>query len=568
MSRPSFRSFLQFIIAGWLFAAPADTSAATESVVLKPGWNAVWLTVNPADSAPAAVFKGLPIQQVWCWFPTERPVEFIENPESANFNVDGWRSYIPEDQPNAFLSNLGAVQSHRPYLIKVRGASQVTLKINGSASFKPLKWRADSFNFVGFHLDPVLGGGAAGAFFLNTAAHHQQSMYRLETSGEWTPMTASSPIRANEAYWIYAKGLSQFNGPLNVKIDDGNFDFGALDEEKQITLVNDSSFPSTITLDAGGFPLVVAEEAGGVTTWSPATTLTRQIAAGAKTNLRLGVKRTGFDGTVQGTITFRAAGVSLPFAAIVSNSSTPPSEPLAGGLSPLAAESVSPSAGLWIGMVSLNKVNEVNGAGGAPVATPAEFSMRCVVHVNAAGAAKLLKQVILMRKVVAPGQPPGFVLVTDDARISDFTGAVLKDGQPFGFRVSAVGYDFPGNELALNGNFGTALNGQLVVNRALPTHPMKHRFHPDHDDLNEQYQPLPNPVPANGTPDQDEVWDITRALQLTFDTPSTGDDPVSATLRTGVYRETIGGLHKQPIVVEGTFTLRRVNQLAELNPAP
>jgi hypothetical protein len=569
MSHTTFCPFVRIILVVLLAAAPESTRAATESIPLKPGWNSVWLTVNPADPAPAAVFKGLPIQQVWCWFPTERPVEFIENAESANFNVDGWRSYIPGDQPNAFLSNLGAIQAHRPYLIKVRGTANATLTVNGVASFKPLKWRADSFNLVGFHVDPVFGGGAAGAFFLSAPAHDKQSMHRLEASGEWTPMNAGTPIRANEAYWIYAKGMSQFNGPVSVQVDDGSFDFGAVDEEKQITITNNSSFPNTITLEAGGFPLVVAAEAGGVTTWGPATTLTRNVAAGAKTILRLGVQRTGVEGALQGTVTVRAPGVLLPFTATVSNGTAPPAAPLAGfGAAALAAAPAAADGGLWIGLVTLNKVSNVNGADGVPVETPAELSMRCIVHVDATGSAKLLKQVILMRKMVPPGQPTSFVLVTDDARISDFTGAVLKDGQSFAYRVSAIGYDFAGGELALNGNFGGTLSGQVPVGRSLPTNPTRHKFHPDHDDLDAQYLPLPNPRPANATPDQDEVWDITRGLQLTFDSPPSGSDPGNATLRTGTYRETIAGLHKQPIVVEGIFTLRRVNQLTELNPTP
>ena len=224
--------------------------------------------------------------------------------------------------------------------------------------------------------------------------------------------------------------------------------------------------------------------------------------------------------------------------------------------------------GLWIGLASLNKVNDVNDATGGPVPTPAEFDMRFIVHVDASGAARLLKQVILMRRRVPAGQPASFALVTDDNRLPEFTGAELKDGKPFGYRVSSIGYDFAGNELVLNGGFGGALAGTLVIDRNLPTHPMKHRFHPDHDDLDGQFRPLPNPPPPNATPDQDEVWKITRTLELVFDAPGNSNKPADATLRTGTYSETLTGLHKQALVAEGTFTLRRVNQLTELNPAP
>jgi hypothetical protein len=201
------------------------------------------------------------------------------------------------------------------------------------------------------------------------------------------------------------------------------------------------------------------------------------------------------------------------------------------------------------------------------VPTPAQFDLRVIVHVGTGGTARLLKQVILMRKKAPVGQPASFALITDDTQLPNFTGAVLKDGQPFGYRVSSIGYDFAGNELVLGGSFGESLTGVVTVDRTLPTHPMKHRYHPDHDDLDGQFKPLPNPAPANATPDQDEVWKVTRNLVLTFGASPDSNKPGSAEVRTGTYRETIAGLHKQALVVEGTFTLRRVNQLTELNPA-
>ena len=36
----------------------------------------------------------------------------------------------------------------------------------------------------------------------------------------------------------------------------------------------------------------------------------------------------------------------------------------------------------------------------------------------------------------------------------------------------------------------------------------------------------------------------------------------------GTYRETLTGLHKQPILVQGNFRLSRASFIAELNPNP
>ena len=90
------------LLAALFFLAPAKGGAATQSIPLKPGWNSVWLTVDPADSNPVVVFAGVPVAQVWRWFPTESPVEFIDNPANGLFNADGWRGYFPETQANSF----------------------------------------------------------------------------------------------------------------------------------------------------------------------------------------------------------------------------------------------------------------------------------------------------------------------------------------------------------------------------------------------------------------------------------------------------------------------------------
>lgn len=572
MERPSPMHTLRF---GFLFTlaylfAIFGGEAATQTVTLKPGWNSVWLTVDPSDSKPEVVFANMPVGQVWCWFPTESPVEFIDNPERGLFNVDGWRCYFPQNKPNAFLSNLTAIQSHRPYLIKSEAKTNVVFTVRGSTAFKPLKWRADSFNLVGFHVDPALGGGAAGAFFLNAPAHRKQSMHYLDPAGEWKPLAENSPIRAGEAYWIFSKGMSQFNGPIEVQVDGGDFDFGTIVTEKQITLRNDSVFQSTIKIDAGGLPLVVANETNGVTIWNPLATLERSVPAGGKAVVRIGVQRANLSSAIRGTVTISAPGVSLPYPASIGGDAATVAaahssdKALASAIAPPA----NPNGGLWIGLASLNKVNDVNDPAGGPVPTPAEFNMRFIVHVDGNGTARLLKQAILMRRRAPLGQPASLVLITEDNRLPDFTGAELKDGKPFGYRVSSIGYDFDKNELPLVGAFGAGLTGMVVVNRTLPTNPMKHRYHPDHDDLDEQFRPLANPPPNNSTPDQDEVWSISRKLELVFDAAANSSKPADAALRTGTYRETITGLHKQELVAEGAFTLRRVNQLTELNPAP
>jgi hypothetical protein len=163
-----------------------------------------------------------------------------------------------------------------------------------------------------------------------------------------------------------------------------------------------------------------------------------------------------------------------------------------------------------------------------------------------------------------PGQ---YVLLTDDTRIPLFSGSTLRDGQSVGRRLSTVGYDFPSgtasNFLNLSGAFaiGQKLSGTLTLPYDHPTNPFQHKYHPDHDNLNDRFD-----GPAM------ESFTTTRQIELTFGASPPPGGPAVPDFgygeMGGTCRETITGIHKNPISVSGTFRLQRVSFIAELNPSP
>jgi hypothetical protein len=565
-----------FLLLLSLFSLGLSAQAATQTVVLKPGWNSVWLDVAPADPAPAAVFAGVPILQAWCYFPKERPVEFIENPESGLWNRDAWNVFIPSG-PQAFLTNLYAVQADRPYLIKLDGMEEVTLTITGEAAYRPLQWRPRSFNLVGFPVDPGVGGGGAGSFFFHDEALKNGAKFKLNSAGQWTAMLPSDVIRRGEAYWIYANAATAFNGPLAVSGDTG---FGLVRERATVKIQNTSFWPFSVHVQvSGGFPLVRKTfDALGKVVWSPLESLHPTLAAGETLTLDLGVQRQGVTTRLDEVLTITGGGsrIELPLNVATPAVVTQGGGGMAGASDSMAVNSAAmPQSGLhtglWVGHATLRQVEEINASPPALRATPAEMSFRVILHVDAGGQVRLLKSVTTLWKegVASPGPgipeiPGQHVLVTDDTRIPDFKSATLRDGRPFSYRISSIGYDHPGNEHAVTGIFGDSLSTQLVIAKDSPTHPYRHKFHPDHDGLDPQYQPLP----AGITADQEESWAITRAWQFTFEpetddgSPGSGYDRVS-----GLFQETLSGMTRVPILMKGTFELRRVTFLAELNPS-
>jgi len=216
------------------------------------------------------------------------------------------------------------------------------------------------------------------------------------------------------------------------------------------------------------------------------------------------------------------------------------------------------------------------GSIGVPTPTRASLPLRILLHVDHAGEVRLLKEVIQMWKdgVLSPAgdgtnvvstTPGRYVLLTDDALVSQYKGVAIRDGEMVGRRISAIGFDFEEQSLLMTGSFGAG--HQLTVTNLVPptfrTNPFRHKFHPDHDNLTPDYQNF-----------QQEALDIQRYIALDFslryppelELPTTTPPPEWGHDRIGgMYVEELRGLHKEPINVQGTFELERISLVDRLN---
>jgi hypothetical protein len=203
------------------------------------------------------------------------------------------------------------------------------------------------------------------------------------------------------------------------------------------------------------------------------------------------------------------------------------------------------------------------------------LSQRIIFHNDGNQVVRLLSEVFQLRRpdvtrkdadgynlVATQGVP---VLVTRRDRLADFKGTRLRDGDMVGRRISSPTFAFGGdgatnNYVVCNGTF--APGGTVTVTFGLgadhPMNPFKHRYHPDHDNLGPDFRTY-----------REEAYGILREVTLVFDADSGGTTPASGYNELkGEYRERIRGLHRNPIATSGRFVLRRLNTIAELNPAP
>lgn len=212
-------------------------------------------------------------------------------------------------------------------------------------------------------------------------------------------------------------------------------------------------------------------------------------------------------------------------------------------------------AGLWLGEVSLKNVNEVYG-GSANTTNGAtsggQFDFNIILHADTNGLVRLLKDVTIMQKRNVASNLTDLVLVTDDTLLPNFDGVLKRSGKLVGVRFSSAFYQFEGPSLPVAGGmgYGFRMVGTNSMAASLPANPFRHKFHPTHK----------SPLDLQGQP-----YNITREIEISL----TGGGKVSVSdgrdRLKGIYRETIRGLHKLPLITEGEISLERVSLVTKLN---
>jgi hypothetical protein len=581
------------LIAGALALCLSSTAAAVELeqvIVLQPGWNSVFLEVKPQPSDPNAVFQGLPISSVWRWNPEGVGVDFLQDPADDLIAQPGWLGYFPPHRPEAILTNLYAIEANTAYLIELEGDMPVTWSVSGLPSLARTEWIQDSFNLRGFHVNP----GAApsfGDFFTPSETHAGQPVYRLATTGVWELVTApfSTPIRSGEAYWVYCQGLSDYEGPIEIENDfSEGLEYGGGLTTSRLVFKNRGGVPATISVRIiSAEPPVPLQyqnidPVSAEVSWPDlASVLSLEVGALSQIYVDLGVRRSDFEGRRESILEIgdslgsrrRAfVGASSAFSPPPSAKSVNKDGSVGSSFTNVKAASSNALAGLWVGNVSVSAVSESQLGGLEPEPTGSPLVFRVLIHVDSVGQARLLKEVIQMYEegtVVPDPESPGFfvvetpgryVLLTDNSLIPSFGGAEFREGAPVGLRVSTAAYDFPDQSLQMTGSFalGGALSVSITMDPESPTNPTRHVYHPDHDNLDALFLNF-----------QEEAFAIIREMGFDF----TQTDPEGKNTKPGwgdiemggIFRETITGLHRNDIAVEGVFRLRRVSYTPVLN---
>lgn len=239
------------LLGGSMAVAVPAYPTRTQTIELKEGWNAVFLEVEPADPAPAAVFAGTPVDAVAQYFRPVRTAQFATDPNELLANNEGWGIWYGPDREESVFSNLHALHSHNAFLVHAK--EDFTWRITGQVYLKRIYWKPDSFNLVGF---PVSSAAAPtfAEYFQGITAHQGQPMFRL-VDGKWRKIDnpAATVMRRGEAYWIYSDGGSDYQGPCDLRVQAGDhLRFAEGQFSGALTVHNRSPHPLSITLTQSG----------------------------------------------------------------------------------------------------------------------------------------------------------------------------------------------------------------------------------------------------------------------------------------------------------------------------
>ena len=69
---------------------PAFAQWVDQAVTLRPGWNSVYLTVEPESNRISDLLEGVPVKSVWCWNNKFTSVRYIDDPSELIPEKPGW----------------------------------------------------------------------------------------------------------------------------------------------------------------------------------------------------------------------------------------------------------------------------------------------------------------------------------------------------------------------------------------------------------------------------------------------------------------------------------------------
>lgn len=532
-----------------LGAAGGLAGQIDQSVTLKPGWNAVYVSVAPKASADET-FADWPVMSVSAYDARA----FLSTASTAGgFTGEGVvrAPYLIWTREAPAASTLKALAADSVLVCFSTNASAYTAHLRGVPAAPRIAWHetkegqdvTTTRNAVGVRVSERV---KANDWFAGCPVLAKGEYYRLQGPDESTPGYSSlAGFTGNGTAWlndgdvvfVSGSGVGDWSGPLYIMPRAG-VDFseeGVIDE---ISIRNDGADEKTVTLvytdsvDGMERPELLCRESyaeDAVSDWTPlAGELSRTIPTGETWRVALALDRT------------KLAGTGAKLGGILRIAETGGTKTMAWlPVSAVDAKSAAPwPQGLWVATLKLTKVSyyrkdgdKVDGVGAGGT-----MPVKVFLAVGQDGSAKLVQ-----RATVNGTRVSSACLPVDMGAVSPVSGEFGKTGFPLRF--------------------------EYTIGAASPSNPFRHALHPMFDGKQMDFK-----TPA---PDGDDIenyigsvkpewFSIGGAVEFKFDdNAATAWTPVEQL--SGDAKWIYSGVRRDgPVTAEGRFTLKRVAKDAEI----
>lgn len=557
----SLRALCLIALGSLLFAATAHAQWQNTTYTLKGGWNSIYLHGDATHATPDQLFAASPeVLEVWRWNPNPTQVGFTTSPLIPSAGTAEWSTWVRGGSSNS----LGQLIGQTAYLVKCSGAASSSYTVTLPQRVLPpsATWVRNGANLMGFpsklngSIYPTMGSYFA-TFPAAIASNVKIYKYVGGDLGPGNPLqvfsTSSEKLDRNQAYWFDSKVVGNFYAPVEISLSKSSgLDFSRTGSTVTVRLLNRSSTVSTVTIAPvassnaptgqeqviAGVPVTRRVFNASTASWTEtpiSTAFAEVVGPNAAVELTFGIDR--------GAASMTGAAANAFFASLLRFTD---SANLYDILLPVTARKAS-LAGLWIGEAVVGGVQS-KVPGFTDTSTPQGYPLRYIVHVDDAGAARVLSQVFVGKLA---GETPQNGITPLEINLSLAEKASAS-------RIVAAHMPLD-RVLATTGSFatGSSLSCTIATPFNDPVSPFVHQYHPDHD----------NKSGSTALVSGQESYDISRAVTFTLSaTPPVGVSPIGygGSVIAGTYAEVISGLHKESLQVTGTFTLQRVSEIGVL----
>jgi len=564
----------------------------TRSILVKPGWTAVYLDVDASyGTLDQLVGSDLnnPITQIWLWQPAPA-MQIVTSPQSPAPPNSQWANWARLSL--GLSSSFNTLIANSAYLVYSSATTNYTWRVLGKPVPPQYTWSTAGLNFLGFPTRPVNPPAFDAFVSLAPSLQGATQIYQYP-GGNLGPANParlfayhSTPVTRGQAFWVRPATANSYYGPFAVDVlSSAGVSFGTASSQFSIGLRNVTATNVTVTLNlsasetppAGqpvniGVPPLLMRGALNTTNLTYAYTnvsvgspqswvLAPQGQAGSSITVVLGLNRYAMTNTpgslYAGILQFTD---SLGFTEVDV---------------PVSAQTAS-TAGLWVGDASVTQVRNylkvyqtdtnnalVVSSNGAYIVTSVTtnfgavswpFPLRLIVHNDGSNT------FLLQRVFYGLNTHSNTIVATSETALDPNQLGSAR-------RISAAHLPWTSSNTPwpLAGHLGPG--GTLTTTAGLAyddqaANPFLHTYHPDHDNLDATF--------TTKLPQGYESYGLNRQITLNVTPP--GNDFTSLTTASqalsGNYLETItvsglGGASRN-FDVSGVFTLTQMSAISTL----